>query len=527
MPLPFPETVTVEAGLDEPESPQHLLGLVARKLGLAVEELPRTTLRKRSLDARAGRIRFHYTFELGEDPEADETRLPLRETQGDDVAIVGDGPAGIFCAYELARHGIRSTIVDRGKQVQPRRLDLALINRQGIVNEDSNYCFGEGGAGTFSDGKLYTRARKRGDVRDVLRTLVEQGAPEEILVEARPHIGSNRLPKVVTAMRESLERVGVKFLFERRVTGLLSEEKAGTRVVSGLRLADGETIPATRVVLATGHSARDVYRMLHESRVALEAKSFAVGIRIEHPQQLINRIQYGKHAGHSRLPAAAYTLASSRGRDLVFSFCMCPGGWIVPTATADGTLVVNGMSLSRRDSPFANSGIVVALEQQDLLAAGYDDSPFSGIEFQDRLERAAFQAGGGAQRAPAQRATDFVSRRASRGLPKTSYIPGVTPASLEQILDSGNVPIAARLRQALARFDKRLRGYVSNEALLLGVESRTSSPVRVLRDATSLESPSLCGLYPCGEGAGYAGGIMSAAMDGMRVARRIVEVAVA
>jgi uncharacterized FAD-dependent dehydrogenase len=520
----FPEAVTIEIGLDEPDSTEHLLGKVAHKLGREVEELPGAVLRKRSLDARAGRVRFHYTFELGGDSRTDQPRPPLRETRGDDVAIVGDGPAGMFCAYELARAGIRSTVIDRGKQVQPRRRDLALINRQGIVDPDSNYCFGEGGAGTFSDGKLYTRAHKRGDVRDVLRTLVEQGAPDEILVESRPHIGSNRLPKVVASMRASLEHVGVRFLFERRVAGILAEEKAGRRTVRGLRFADGEMLTAKRIVLATGHSARDVYRLLRDSGVAMEAKSFAVGIRIEHPQVLINRIQYGKRAGHPRLPAAAYDLASTRGKDRVFSFCMCPGGWIVPTATDEDTLVVNGMSLSRRDSPFANSGIVVGVEPQDLLAAGYDDSPFCGIEFQDRLERAAFRAGGGAQRAPAQRATDFVSRRASHALPKTSYIPGVTPVALDEILDSGDVPIAARLRQALVRFDERLRGYVSNDAVLLGVESRTSSPVRILRDGTSLESPSLAGLYPCGEGAGYAGGIMSAAMDGMRVARRIAEV---
>jgi len=517
----FPPTVTVDVGLDEPESTAELLAKVAAKLGVAVDELPRAELRKRSLDARRGRVRFHYTFELGDREGREETPLPLRETRGPAVVIVGDGPAGMFCAYELARHGIRSTIVERGKEIQPRRKDLKLLNQDGLVDSDSNYCFGEGGAGTFSDGKLYTRAHKRGNVRDVLQILVEQGAPKEILIDARPHIGSNRLPKVVAAMRSALEQAGVQFLFEQRVSGLISATVAGERSVGGVRVADGGSIEATRVVLATGHSARDVYRMLLEEDVALEAKSFAVGVRIEHPQPRINKMQYGASAGHPRLPAAAYQLASSLGRERVFSFCMCPGGWIVPTATEAGEIVLNGMSLSRRDSPFANSGLVVGVEPQDVLAAGYEDTPLAGLHVQERLERAAFRAGGGELRAPAQRATDFVARRASKNLPKSSYLPGLTPTSLEQVLDAGGLKVAARLARGLARFDEQMRGYISDDAVMLGVETRTSSPVRVLRDRESLDSPSLRGLYPCGEGAGYAGGIMSAAMDGIRVARRI------
>jgi len=355
----------------------------------------------------------------------------------------------------------------------------------------------------------------------VLQILVEQGAPKEILIDARPHIGSNRLPKVVAAMRSALEQAGVQFLFEQRVTGLISATTAGERSVGGVRVAGGDSIEATRVVLATGHSARDVYRMLLEEDVALEAKSFAVGVRIEHPQPRINKMQYGASAGHPRLPAAAYQLASSLGRERVFSFCMCPGGWIVPTATEAGEIVLNGMSLSRRDSPFANSGLVVGVEPQDLLAAGYEDTPLAGLLVQERLEHAAFRAGGGELRAPAQRATDFIARRASKNLPKSSYLPGLTPTSLEQVLDAGGLKVAARLARGLARFEEQMRGYISDDAVMLGVETRTSSPVRVLRDRESLDSPSLRGLYPCGEGAGYAGGIMSAAMDGIRVARRI------
>jgi len=517
----FPSTVTVDLGLDEPESEQALRARVAAKLGVAVEDLPRTELRKRSLDARRGRVRFHYTFTLGDPKDEEGSRLPLRETRGPAVAIVGDGPAGMFCAYELARHGIRSTVVERGKEIQPRRRDLKLLNQDGLVDSDSNYCFGEGGAGTFSDGKLYTRAHKRGDIRDVLQILVEQGAPEEILIDSRPHIGSNRLPKVVAAMRAALEQVGVQFLFEQRVTGLLSATDAGERTVAGVRFEDGGSIDAARVVMATGHSARDIYRLLDAEKVPLEAKSFAVGVRIEHPQPLINEIQYGASAGHPRLPAATYQLASSLGVERVFSFCMCPGGWIVPTATETGEVVVNGMSLSRRDSPFANSGLVVGVRPQDVLAAGYERTPLAGLAVQERLEHAASRAGGGDLRAPAQRATDFVAGRASRNLPKSSYIPGLTPASLADVLDAAGLEISACLRRGLKRFNAQMRGYLADEAVLLGVESRTSSPVRVLRDRERLDSPGLRGLYPCGEGAGYAGGIMSAAMDGMRVASRI------
>ena len=521
MSRPFPPTVTIDLGLDEPESMPKLLAKVAAKLGVSVAELPPTELRKRSLDARRGRVRFHYTFDLGKREAEGKTRLPLRETQGPPVVIVGDGPAGMFCAWELARHGIPSTIVERGKEIQPRRRDLKLLNQDGLVDSDSNYCFGEGGAGTFSDGKLYTRAHKRGDTRDVLQILVEQGAPQEILVDARPHIGSNRLPKVVAAMRASLEQVGVRFLFEHRVTGLLSVTAAGERCVGGVQIEGAGSLDATQIVLATGHSARDIYHMLFAEGVALEAKPFAVGVRIEHPQPLINRIQYGANAGHPRLPAAAYNLASSQGRERVFSFCMCPGGWIVPTATESGEVVLNGMSLSRRDSPFANSGLVVGVEPQDVLAAGYEDTPLAGLSVQAKLEQAAARAGGGELRAPAQRATDFVTGRASKNLPKSSYIPGLAPASLKEVLDAGGLEISARLARALDRFGKQMRGYLSEDAVMLGVESRTSSPVRVLRDREKLDSPSLRGLYPCGEGAGYAGGIMSAAMDGMRVARRI------
>jgi uncharacterized protein len=510
-----------ELGLDEADDEESLRQRAAAALGIGAEALPPVVLRKRSLDARRGRVRFHCVvgFERGERRDLGEPHP--REVSGPPrVVIVGDGPAGFFCAYELARAGIASVVVDRGKPVQPRRRDLKGLQKRGRVDVDSNYCFGEGGAGTYSDGKLYTRSHKRGDVRDVIEVLALHGAPEAILTEARPHIGSNRLPKVVLAIRERLEAVGVEFRFGARVTGLLTRPAGRRRQVRGVRLADGTELGADAVVLATGHSARDIFVMLAEAGVALEAKPFALGVRIEHPQPLINRLQYGSVAGHPRLPSAAYRLACNIDARGVFSFCMCPGGWVVPASTEPGGLVVNGMSLSRRDSPFANSGLVVAVEPADVAKAGFS-GPLAGVELQRTIEQAAFVAGGGELRAPATRATDFVRGRGSATAPATSYLPGLAAGDVAEVLDVAGLPFSTRLRQALRSFDRRMRGYLTEEAVLIGVESRTSSPVRVPRAPDSLDSPELGGLYPCGEGAGYAGGIASAAVDGIRVARAV------
>ena len=510
--------VTVSVGLDEPADDAALRARVARTLGTSVEGLPPIVLRKRSIDARRG-LRFHFSFEVGSGRAARLEGPRPRDVGEARIVIVGDGPCGLFCAYELARHGIGSVVVDRGKHVQPRRRDLKGLNRHGRVDGDSNYCYGEGGAGTYSDGKLYTRAHKRGSVRDVLEILALAGAPDAILVDARPHIGSNRLPDVVTRLREELEARGVQFRFGARVVDLVLSPSRQRRV-RGVVLADGSEIFGDAVVLATGHSATDVYRMLLARSVRLEPKSFALGVRIEHPQPLIDRIQYGAAAGHPALPPAAYQVARSVDDRGVFSFCMCPGGFIVPAATEPDGLVVNGMSLSKRDSPYANSGLVVSVEPADVLRLGFP-GPLGGIDLQRALERAALEAGGGGLRAPATRATDFVRGRGSSSVPKSSYIPGLVSADVGAVLDAVPGGFRARLASAIEAYDRRLRGYLTEEAILVGVETRTSSPVRIPRDDATLESPDVPGLYPAGEGAGYAGGIVSAAMDGMRVARRI------
>ncbi|HEY6556807.1 MAG TPA: FAD-dependent oxidoreductase [Polyangiaceae bacterium] len=517
----LPRELEVHLELDEPDDLPALRTKAARALGVAPEALPEVMVQRRSLDARRGRVHFQVLLGLGPDAASAHAKAPLREvSRPARVIIVGDGPAGLFCAYQLARSGIASLVLERGKLVQPRRHDLKSLNRHGRVDGDSNYCFGEGGAGTYSDGKLYTRSHKRGNVRDVMEVLAEHGAPPAILTEARPHIGSNLLPKVVTALRESLENVGVELRFGARVVGLLSAGAGSERRVRGVKLADGSEIEAEHVVLATGHSARDVFEMLRQEGVALESKGFALGVRIEHPQPLINRIQYGKAAGHPKLPSAAYRLAETVDAHGVFSFCMCPGGFVVPASTDREGLVVNGMSLSKRDSPFANSGLVVAVDPAELSAFGFA-GVFAGVEFQRSIERAACAAGGGMLRAPATRVTDFLAGRASGTLPKSSYLPGLTPSDVADVLDAGGLRLSAFLKDALRRFDRTLRGYLTEEAVLIGVESRTSSPVRVLRDEQTLEARGLRRLYPCAEGAGYAGGIVSAALDGLSVADAI------
>ncbi|MDH5490584.1 MAG: FAD-dependent oxidoreductase [Myxococcales bacterium] len=518
----LPPELRLSLGLDEPDDLDSLRHRAARRLGISPSELPDLAIRRRSIDARGGAIRFHLVLDLRPPGETrSEGPLP-RDVVGERrVLIVGDGPAGLFCAYQLACAGVPCTVLDRGKKVRPRRLDLKGLQVEGRVDPESNYCFGEGGAGTYSDGKLYTRAGKRGSVRRILEILALHGAPPAILVEARPHIGSNKLPGVITAMRERLEGHGVRFEFGAKMVELLTTAQGAQRRVVGVRLEDGRELGADAVILATGHSARDVFELLGRAGVRIEPKAFALGVRIEHPQALIDRIQYGRHAGHPRLPSAAYALKAQAQDRGVFSFCMCPGGWIVPASTEPEGLVVNGMSLSRRDSPHANSGLVVSIEVQDWERHGFD-GPLGGVDLQRAIEQAAASAGGGRLRAPATRVTDFAAGRASSTTPKSSYRPGLLGGDLAEVLDVTGLRISRRLREALPLFERQMRGYLSEEAVMVGVESRTSAPVRIPRDPGSLESPSCAGLYPAGEGAGYAGGIVSAAIDGMRIADALI-----
>ena len=501
------------------ENRQALYRAAADVIGISPEMITGLRVRRSSIDARRTPVTMNLRVEVwwGEVPPDEEPPRPeYRTVTGEKrVVIVGSGPAGLFAALRLIERNIRPVIVERGKDVQSRRRDLASVQKRGTVNPDSNYCFGEGGAGTYSDGKLYTRSTKRGDVGSIYRTLVAHGAPERIMVDAHPHIGSNRLPKVVAAIRRSILEAGGEVHFDQRVTGFV---RNGSGRIVGVVTATGDEFTGESVILATGHSARDIFRLLHSESILIESKPFAVGVRLEHPQPLIDRIQYHAPARPEGLPAARYRLATTVTDRGVFSFCMCPGGFIVPAATENDEVVVNGMSLSRRDSPYANSGIIVTVEPEDI---GSDpEHPLSGIEFQKRLEVANARAGGGMQRAAAQRMTDFLDHRVSSTLPGTSYHPGLTSYDLHELLPKG---IAERLRSGLRDFGRKMRGYLTEEGLMIAVESRTSSPVRIPRDDETLEHPTTPGLYPCGEGAGYAGGIVSAALDGIRVANRQIQ----
>ncbi len=491
----------------------------ARKLGIDPSRVTGVRLLKHSLDARQRTIKVQLRLEAAIDEPLPEKPQPVWSApplpaSAKSVIIVGCGPAGMFAALRCLENGVRPIILERGKDASARRFDLAPILREGRVIEESNYCFGEGGAGTFSDGKLYTRATKRGPVARIYEILVAHGAPTAILTDAHPHIGSNLLPNVVKAIRRSIIAAGGEVRFETKVTDFLISGNHMRGVVT----ADGGEILADSIILATGHSARDIYRLLAAKDILLETKAFAVGFRIEHPQPFIDRSQY--HLGPQQerpreLPAARYRLATKIRDRGVHSFCMCPGGWVVPASTENDEVVVNGMSLSRRDSPFANSGMVSTVEPEDLAPLVREHGVLAGLVFQKELERAAKKAGGGGQVAPGQRITDFLAGKISAGLPDTSYFPGTRSAPLHELLPNW---ITGRMQEGLQLFGRQIHGYVSNEALLLGFETRTSSPVRIPRRDDTLEHPGLVGLFPCGEGAGYAGGIVSAALDGMRIA---------
>jgi len=514
------QEVDIQVRPNEVDSDQVIHHRVCDRVQLAAGEISDWHILRRSIDARGRkpvmrmRIAVYTDGEKHLHPPALLDQFQSVEN-APEVTIVGAGPTGYFAALECIERGFRPIIYDRGKDVRSRRRDLRAIQQEGEVNPHSNYCFGEGGAGTYSDGKLYTRSHKRGTIEKAMRLLVEHGAPPDILVDAHPHIGSNKLPKIVTAIRETIERYGGEVHFNTHITNLVLDKGK----VTGIVVADGREIPVEALVLATGHSARDVYRMLHEQGVRLESKPFALGVRIEHPQSLIDQIQYNQSPREESLPAASYKLVTQVKDRGVFSFCMCPGGLIVPASTAPGEIVVNGMSMSRRDSAFANSGTVVAIELDDLKPYA-DHGIFAGIALQESVEQAMFAFGDGTQRAPAQRLIDFVSGRESTDLPDTSYIPGLIPAPLHTLLPKG---IYNRLRQGILDFGKKMKGYYTNEAVVVGTESRTSSPIRIPRDPETYQHPEIAGLFPAGEGAGYAGGIISAAMDGQNVARAVAQ----
>ncbi|ADE53410.1 NAD(P)/FAD-dependent oxidoreductase [Coraliomargarita akajimensis] len=506
--------------LEDSENPSAQKQAVSNKLNIPQQRIIDIRLRKHSIDARQKQIKVQLRLEVGIDsalpveelPQAAYAQLPASAPT---VIIVGCGPAGMFAALECIEQGYRPILLERGKDASARRFDLGPILKQGTVIEDSNYCFGEGGAGTFSDGKLYTRATKRGPVRKIYETLVAHGAPQRILIDAHPHIGSNLLPKVVMAMRESIRKAGGEVHFQTKVGDF--EIESGQ--IRGVTTVDGRSFRSDRVILATGHSARDIYRQLHEQGVRLEQKPFAVGVRIEHPQPLIDSLQYHSERDqprHELLPAASYRLATKIDGRGVHSFCMCPGGFIVPAATENDEIVVNGMSLARRDSPFANSGMVVTVEPEDTADLQAEHGVLAGIAFQKALEQSAKSHGGGGQIAPGQRVTDFLKGRDSSDLPDTSYFPGIVAARIDELLPQW---ITDRLRRGLKLFGQQMRGYITQECNLIGFETRTSSPLRIPRQPETLQHPEVAGLYPCGEGAGYAGGIVSAALDGIRCAQ--------
>lgn len=472
---------------------------------------------KRSVDARKKNIRVNLSVEVFTEEESLFPGIsPFKAKDVSlkkEVIIVGAGPAGLFAALRLIELGIRPVIIERGRDVSARKKDIAGISRQHIVDPDSNYCFGEGGAGTYSDGKLYTRSKKRGDNLRVLELLCLNGANNNILYEAHPHLGTDKLPGIISNIRKSITDSGGLFFLEKKVTDILIEGD----IIKGVITSDNERFLSQYVILATGHSARDIYELCLKRGVDLEMKSFAVGVRVEHPQSLIDRIQYHGNERGKYLPAASYSLAKQVDGRGVYSFCMCPGGFIVPSATSQEEVVVNGMSPSERNSPYANSGIVVEIKPEDLVK--YNSfGIMAGIEFQKEIEREAWKNGGSTQRAPAQRLVDFVSGRLSGSLPEVSYSPGVTSSPLHIWLPEG---VGRRLREGFSLFGKVMHGYLTNDAVVLGVESRTSSPLRISRDPQRLCHIRVNGLYPCGEGSGYAGGIVSSAVDGMNTADAI------
>ena len=505
-----------------------LLTTIAQNIGRSSSQINGYHILKQSIDARSRQqVWINLTLQVFIDEPVMDRQIepylfPILPKNAKEVHIIGAGPAGLFAALECIQLGLRPIVLERGKDVRSRRRDLARLNKEGIVDPESNYCYGEGGAGTYSDGKLYTRSNKRGSIEKILRLFYQFGADETVLYQAHPHIGTNKLPQIITAMRLQIEASGGQVLFEKKLVDF--DIKKGE--IKRIHCGDGESFEVEALLLATGHSARDIFELFHQKNVLIESKPFALGVRVEHPQQVIDQIQYHCLTRDPNLPPAAYSLVEQVNERGVFSFCMCPGGIIAPAATAPGEIVVNGWSPSKRNNPYANSGMVVQIDLQTaaqfLKQATKKDvdlnHPLLLLEFQQYVEQQAFKSGGGLQVAPASRLVDFCTHKLSKDLPDASYLPGLHAADLSDVLPKF---VHETLQNGFMAFDKKMKGYYTNDAIVVATESRTSSPVRIPRDADNCQHPQIKNLYPCGEGAGYAGGIVSAAMDGQKLAQSI------
>ena len=525
------KSIQIRVKPEEAANSLLLISIIAQALSIEPTTISGYHILKQSIDARSRQqvwINLTILAFVNESPSnrfQDKIEFPILPQNAKEVIIIGAGPAGLFAALECIQLGIRPIILERGKDVRSRRRDLAKLNKEGIVNPESNYCFGEGGAGTYSDGKLYTRSNKRGSIDKILRLFYQFGADERILYEAHPHIGTNKLPHIITAMREQIEQSGGKVLFEKKLVDLVIENGLIKETIT----EDGDRFPTQALILATGHSARDIFTLFKEKNILIEAKPFALGVRVEHPQSIIDGIQYHCAVRGPNLPPASYSLVEQVSERGVFSFCMCPGGIIAPAATAPGEIVVNGWSPSKRDNAYANSGMVVQIDlttaaeyliKKGLIKNSSEslNNPLLLLDFQRLIENKAFEMGGGKQIAPASRLVDFCNHKTSTNLPDASYLPGLQPANLDDVLPPF---VAHTLQEGFKAFGKKMKGYYTNDAIVVATESRTSSPVRIPRDPDSLQHPQISNLYPCGEGAGYAGGIVSAAMDGQKIAELI------